>query len=777
MAALIPFTNDVEETVTCSICNDIFTDPKTLPCLHTYCTKCILQLYETKSEELEEELLHCPQCHTRIDTSEQRDPDRRRSFYIDALLKLFFALKKTSTQDKAGQQDLQKSEHCTSCDKCAILVAFCPQCEGNICHECFGAHKSMKQLQHMHQSTMLNEFKKENLQDFVEKQRFCMEEFHDEKPCDMQPASQYFYCKEETCKRFICQWCLLMTHRNHDTDVVEKAGEQFKKTIEEDIARLEKVKEGFEKELSLSKQNIARIVSEVEQARLKIEEEKNSVIKKANDHAKAMNEALDKLLLEQKNLYQDEECSINEVTKQVTEYQGRCQNVIERNVPYDMSEKQELIHARTNTLSQPSLKPVKRLRVHYHCTSNFMGFFGSVVESVVDPSLSSIDSLKEVREGFWNEFEIVTRNSDGKMWYAQDEMPFVSITEINDNDEKSVQEFSVETRKEVIDEKNGRYRVKFKAVKATQYEIRASTGSRFGFCSEENQLKNSPQIISTPSIDANFNPLKTIGENGVGDGQLLIPRSIAIGDGKIAIADSAAHRILLFDLDGKNLQEFGNKRLEEGGGELTWPFGVVFVKGRILVSDQPENGRIQEFDSQGAYLRTVYRPEQEVIPRGMCVDDDDDVAVCCHFRHIDVGAVLLLGKERNVIETFTVTGGIPLHITFGDKKYFVSFVSKDYIHALNKDGELVFTFRDLEKIDGLLNTAYGLTFYGKGMILVCDGNNNRVEQHTKEGRFVQAFGTPGSGIGQMMHPLDVAVSADGQVFVLELEGIRVHVWK
>lgn len=763
MAALTPFINDVEEKVTCSICSEIFTDPKTLPCLHSYCTKCITQLYE-KSEELGEQLA-CPQCpETRIDLSEQRDADHRRSFYIDALIKLLSAMKNASTQDKE-QEDMLKSK-CTSCEKYAVLVAFCPQCKGMICQDCFGAHKSVNQLRHNHQATMLSEFKQEHLKDFVEKQMLCMEESHDEK--SDQPAGQYFYCKEDSCKRFICQWCLLMAHRNHDTEIVEKAGEQFKKTIKEDIDRLEKVKEGYEEELSLSKQNMVRILSEVELARLKIDEEKNALIKMANDHVKAMNEALDKLLLDQQTLYQDEQSSINKVKKQVTEYQDRCQNVIERNVPYDMSERQELIQGRTKALSQPSVKPMKRLRVRYNSVDH-VGCFGSIVENVIDPSRSSIESLKEVRQGFLNEFEIVTRNADGKIWYAQDESIIVTITRTNDNNEEPAGGlFMSFVDKEVIDEKNGTYRVRFRAAEATQYEIRASIGFYAG-----GKLKNSPQIINTPSIDAKFNPLKTFGEYGVGKGQLLTPRSIAIGNGKMAIADSAAHRILLFDLDGKNLQEFGSKSLEGGGGELTWPFGVVFVKDRILVSDQPGNGRIQEFDSEGTYIRTIYRPKEEFMPRGMCVAGDN-VAVCCHRK---MGHVMLLSKEREVIEEFAVTGGIPLHITFGDRKYFVSFVNKNYIHAFNKDGELVFTFRDLEEVDGLLNTVYGLSFYGDGMILVCDGNNHRVEQYTKEGRFVQSFGTLGSGIGQMLHPLDVAVSADGRVFVLELEGIRVHVWK
>ena len=31
----------IEEEITCSICSELFKEPKTLPCLHTFCKECI----------------------------------------------------------------------------------------------------------------------------------------------------------------------------------------------------------------------------------------------------------------------------------------------------------------------------------------------------------------------------------------------------------------------------------------------------------------------------------------------------------------------------------------------------------------------------------------------------------------------------------------------------------------------------------------------------------------------------------------------------------------
>ena len=41
----------IKEEITCSICGDIFTDPKTIiPCLHTFCKKCVERSIESNKK-------------------------------------------------------------------------------------------------------------------------------------------------------------------------------------------------------------------------------------------------------------------------------------------------------------------------------------------------------------------------------------------------------------------------------------------------------------------------------------------------------------------------------------------------------------------------------------------------------------------------------------------------------------------------------------------------------------------------------------------------------
>jgi DNA-binding beta-propeller fold protein YncE len=326
--------------------------------------------------------------------------------------------------------------------------------------------------------------------------------------------------------------------------------------------------------------------------------------------------------------------------------------------------------------------------------------------------------------------------------------------------------------KKVFDEQSGKYRVSYKAEKAAPYKVLVNIGGE--------PIKNSPQNVNTLDVKTAFKPVKTFGEKGHGKGQFSMPRSIALSDnGEIAIVDYGNHRIQIFSLDGKYLREFGSKGT--GEGELFKPYGVVFDEDRIIVSDQPDNkGRIKEFDLDGTYVRTIYRPKQWFHPRGMCVNDDKNIAVCCEGNK-ELGikpSIKVFSKQGDLIHEFYMTDNNeqPNYITYGNGKYFVSDYDKNYVSVFDKNGVLLYKFGEKGGRHGQFNGVRGLAVYGPDMILVCDRFNHRVQLLTQEGQFIRSFGSFGSGVGQMNYPIDVVVTADGQVFVLEYCGNRVQVW-
>ena len=53
----------VEEHLTCSVCLEPFKDPKVLPCLHSYCHVCIVNLAKNANSNT----INCPECRLAVE--------------------------------------------------------------------------------------------------------------------------------------------------------------------------------------------------------------------------------------------------------------------------------------------------------------------------------------------------------------------------------------------------------------------------------------------------------------------------------------------------------------------------------------------------------------------------------------------------------------------------------------------------------------------------------------------------------------------------------------
>uniref|UniRef100_A0A3Q2E8D0 Tripartite motif-containing protein 16-like n=1 Tax=Cyprinodon variegatus TaxID=28743 RepID=A0A3Q2E8D0_CYPVA len=115
------------ESFSCSICLDLLRDPVTIPCGHSYCMKCIENIWD---EEDEKEVHSCPQCRQ---TFKPR-PTLVKNIMLAALteqLKMTGLGASPSTHSYAGPEDV-------ACDICTgrKLKMFCRTDQQSICYVC-----------------------------------------------------------------------------------------------------------------------------------------------------------------------------------------------------------------------------------------------------------------------------------------------------------------------------------------------------------------------------------------------------------------------------------------------------------------------------------------------------------------------------------------------------------------------------------------------------------------------------------------------------------------
>ncbi len=173
-------------------------------------------------------------------------------------------------------------------------------------------------------------------------------------------------------------------------------------------------------------------------------------------------------------------------------------------------------------------------------------------------------------------------------------------------------------------------------------------------------------------------------------------------------------------------------------GQFNQPRGIAIDgAGGVYVVDAG-NARIQHFDAAGNFDRFIGEGTLALFPGGqggaggMALDEDGNLYVADTWNH--------------QIKVFSPSGELL-------RSWGSFFDAQDDPARADQEPGLFYGPRDVAIHDGLL--------------YVTDTGNERVQVFDLEGQFVRSFGEIGSGTGQLIEPVGIAVSDDGVVFVAD----------
>ena len=116
----------LEEQLTCSVCLDHYTNPMTLPCLHSFCQHCLEGLPLDKKNKIY--FLSCPTCRRCIEFPEEGAAAFPVAFHLNSLKELYNTMKSSAV--------LPNPEVATCSDHGKLLELFCEKCNTVICVNC-----------------------------------------------------------------------------------------------------------------------------------------------------------------------------------------------------------------------------------------------------------------------------------------------------------------------------------------------------------------------------------------------------------------------------------------------------------------------------------------------------------------------------------------------------------------------------------------------------------------------------------------------------------------
>ncbi len=162
------------------------------------------------------------------------------------------------------------------------------------------------------------------------------------------------------------------------------------------------------------------------------------------------------------------------------------------------------------------------------------------------------------------------------------------------------------------------------------------------------------------------------------------PAGLTISGDSLAVADSQAHAIFIFDLRGRLRFQFG--RRGTGPGEFNFPTHVAADnQGRLLVTDSL-NSRIQVFDAAGKFLSQIGSagdtPGHFGRPKGVAADSFGHIyvadAVFDNLQVFDLSGHLLMTLGQGGTEPGEF--GLPAGIAIGTDNQI--YVADSYNHRV-----------------------------------------------------------------------------------------------
>ncbi|MGB3714133.1 MAG: flippase activity-associated protein Agl23 [Candidatus Promineifilaceae bacterium] len=274
------------------------------------------------------------------------------------------------------------------------------------------------------------------------------------------------------------------------------------------------------------------------------------------------------------------------------------------------------------------------------------------------------------------------------------------------------------------------------------------------------------------------NPVQYIGSYGSGEGQLDVPRNIAVGpEGDLYVADSGNNRIQVFDNQGLYVTDFGLPGT--GPGEFNEPWGIAADDQFIYVADT-WNHRLQKFDIEGNLVSTIGQygrlGEGEsgggyfFGPRQIVVLADGNLLVTDTGNHRfqvlepDGQFLQFIGSEGIQLGQYFE----PVGIAQGpDGSVFVADTWNGRIQRLDQDLISVFEWPVDAWFGESINNKPYVAVDGSGRVYVTDPEGQRILIFDEFGQYLGRFGVFSEGGGSLGLPTGIAIDEDGFIYVVD----------
>ena len=737
----------LEEQLTCPVCLDLYTNPKTLPCLHSFCEACIERFPQDK--EGETYYLSCPTCRHRTELPGGGAGAFPVAFTLNNLKEIYSLMKKVSDPQQV------------TCDNCttANATGYCKDCSKFFCTECDGVHKKWGPTSN-HKLTSLDEVSASvsSTSQLLapgkqEAPLICPIPSHDE------PLK--IYC--ETCDSVICRDCTVRTHKDHEYDLVSASYTKHCQELEHSLNPVKGKIEALKKILSALAEREGEIRERGEGVLEEIHEMVEEMMNVLRESERKLSEEAKRVTDAKLEVLSGQAKSVQISLSLLEHIEDYVEQTLKTGTPQQVlrSKKQmmERMSEVTTQINVEELEPKEKADFVLSKDIKSLYHIGDIISgptALQQCKVKKIGHFERLPKEKKVSFSLSIKAPDSSLVSVPVSSLKCSLVPVGKGDEP------IDTTVTTTSTHPGVYTVHCNPLTNGAHTVKVQV--------YDMELKDASLALPfNPYLDS-ITPFPIIPINN--------PVRLAVNDeGHIIVTDWCRHTVQIFDREGKKLESF-----RESNVKFSNPRSVpITADNCILVSD---NHRIQKISMDGACIASVgekgNKPLQFDTPDGVAISP-----VTGHIYVVESGnhRIQVLNPDLTFSFSFGSYGSAigqfkcPCNAVIDNHGFiYVTDAWNSRVQKFSSDGKFVLEIGSAGSDPGKLSIPVGITIDASGLLCITEWENSRVSVFTCDGEFIRCFGNNGSGFNEFRGCAGITFDKDGFLYICDHLNNRIIVY-
>ena len=228
----------------------MFDNPKSLPCLHTFCLKCLQGYFKDKC--LGDEV-PCPVCRKEFEIPPDGLDGLQHHFFIQQLVDVRKVEMNKEFDEVPCEVCVKESDG--DKDQISTATTYCVDCNQKLCDQCSRPHRWMKGGAHQVKPLGVE----------VEQKLIQLRGSSCDKHKDKQME---LYCHD--CQENICLMCFAVKHRTHNSGEIADVADSFKVRIDDHVQQILSTINAISEQSGQTKKDVSEFLSKVEDVKKKV---------------------------------------------------------------------------------------------------------------------------------------------------------------------------------------------------------------------------------------------------------------------------------------------------------------------------------------------------------------------------------------------------------------------------------------------------------------------------------------------------------------------------